>query len=221
MRLIITFCLSVTLFIFTSSIIFSHSGRTNSSGCHNCNVGSCAGTYHCHGGGSGGGNTYGFTSPVNPIPKYRIPANTNAIFRYFINPAGGYDFMIDWDRPDNKQYSVAMTKSAGGDPGPISDSYTSEYTFRNVKAGRWYVNLKEEINGYWSEVSYWAIDVPENIAAEAIPYPSPTPRAKPLPVVKTDTQTANSDTEDDFWMLLLLGGGGLYGVKKIWDWIWR
>ena len=30
----------------------AHSGRTDSSGGHNCNVGSCAGTYHYHNGGS-------------------------------------------------------------------------------------------------------------------------------------------------------------------------
>lgn len=32
--------------------VVAHSGRTDSSGGHNCNVGSCAGTYHYHNGGT-------------------------------------------------------------------------------------------------------------------------------------------------------------------------
>jgi hypothetical protein len=39
----------------------AHGGGLDSSGGHNCNVGSCAGTYHCHrgcGGGGGGGGSY-------------------------------------------------------------------------------------------------------------------------------------------------------------------
>jgi len=32
----------------TPSIVFAHGGRLDSQGGHNCRVGSCAGTYHCH-----------------------------------------------------------------------------------------------------------------------------------------------------------------------------
>lgn len=41
---------ALVLFLLPSSIL-AHSGRTDSSGGHNCNVGSCAGTYHYHNGG--------------------------------------------------------------------------------------------------------------------------------------------------------------------------
>ena len=46
--------LVTTLFFLLqfSPVVLAHSGRTNSAGCHNCNVGSCAGTYHCHNGGT-------------------------------------------------------------------------------------------------------------------------------------------------------------------------
>lgn len=50
-----------TLFVFLFfSLIFlpknieAHSGRTDSSGCHNCYTSECYGEYHCHNGGSGG-----------------------------------------------------------------------------------------------------------------------------------------------------------------------
>jgi hypothetical protein len=47
--------LSIFLIFFIyliSSKAFAHGGRTDASGCHNCRTGACAGTYHCHGGGS-------------------------------------------------------------------------------------------------------------------------------------------------------------------------
>jgi len=38
-------------------ISYAHGGRTGARGCHNCRTGSCAGTYHCHGG----------TTPIIPV----------------------------------------------------------------------------------------------------------------------------------------------------------
>lgn len=42
--------LVASAFLFPN-ILDAHSGRTDSSGGHNCNVGACAGTYHYHNGG--------------------------------------------------------------------------------------------------------------------------------------------------------------------------
>lgn len=47
--LVLTFIL-----IATNTSVYAHSGRTDANGGHNCNVGSCAGTYHYHNGGGGG-----------------------------------------------------------------------------------------------------------------------------------------------------------------------
>jgi len=58
------FALALGLLLVSASPILAHSGRTDSSGCHNCNVGSCAGTYHCHNGG------------YAPAPVYVAPVAT-------------------------------------------------------------------------------------------------------------------------------------------------
>jgi hypothetical protein len=66
--------LAVTLFLFFSitgvSTVYGHGGGLDSQGGHNCYVGSCAGTYHCHqawGPGCGGGTSVGSSSnPVTP-----------------------------------------------------------------------------------------------------------------------------------------------------------
>lgn len=43
--------LTVLLVCLSTTYVSAHSGRTDSSGGHNCYVGSCAGTYHYHNGG--------------------------------------------------------------------------------------------------------------------------------------------------------------------------
>ena len=65
--------LVLSLFLIPSNVS-AHSGRTNSSGCHNCNVGSCAGTYHCHNGGSVSAPAYVPTvtqKPSTPRPTLK------------------------------------------------------------------------------------------------------------------------------------------------------
>lgn len=52
-------CCLFLLFIFPGSV-GAHSGRTDANGGHNCYVGSCAGTYHYHNGGSD------YTAPATP-----------------------------------------------------------------------------------------------------------------------------------------------------------
>lgn len=57
----------LAVFLFSRQVN-AHSGRTDSSGGHNCNVGSCAGTYHYHNGGGYTPPTPTYTPPVAPKP---------------------------------------------------------------------------------------------------------------------------------------------------------
>ena len=66
-RLTLLLITLVFLVFFIPKNISAHSGRTDSSGGHNCNVGACAGTYHYHNGG--------YTAPVyNPSTPTPTPA---------------------------------------------------------------------------------------------------------------------------------------------------
>ncbi|MBP9687247.1 YHYH domain-containing protein [Candidatus Woesebacteria bacterium] len=73
----------LVLFLAFPSIVSAHSGRTNSSGCHNCNVGSCAGTYHCHGGGSYQAPS---TATYKPVATARPVATIRPTVRPTITP---------------------------------------------------------------------------------------------------------------------------------------
>lgn len=76
-RRITTGLIVVSLTMATVSFVTpvsAHSGRTDSSGGHNCNVGACAGTYHYHNGGSAP-STPSYSAPT-PAPAPRQPVVT-------------------------------------------------------------------------------------------------------------------------------------------------
>lgn len=62
------YLIALIVFLLVSSPVSAHSGRTDSSGGHNCNVGACAGTYHYHSGYSAPAPVY---RPSTPIPTVK------------------------------------------------------------------------------------------------------------------------------------------------------
>ena len=79
-RFTILFVVVSMITVGTSSVAVGHSGRTDSYGGHNCNVGSCAGTYHFHSGApkiSPETDDYtpkGFYTP--PVDRYTPPVTS-------------------------------------------------------------------------------------------------------------------------------------------------
>jgi hypothetical protein len=63
------FLVGLIIFLSVATSAFAHSGRTDSSGGHWCRTGSCAGTYHYHGGG--------YVAP--PVQQYQVPATSTPI----------------------------------------------------------------------------------------------------------------------------------------------
>ena len=55
--------------VVPSPVVSAHGGGLDGSGGHNCNVGSCAGTYHCHRPSWGCGGGYQFASPTPVLPS--------------------------------------------------------------------------------------------------------------------------------------------------------
>jgi len=183
--------LIITLFFFFSfNKISAHSGRTNSSGCHNCNVGSCAGTYHCHNGG--------YVPPVYVAPAPVIPENPIKSARWdFIqtetNPY--YNILFKWEENVSRYYSITIEKIPGADPGPNYDTTETSYLFKNITPGKWYVNMKASVDNSWSKILYWTIDVPSWIE----PTPTPTPTDTPIPTLFIDTPTSNKSFFSSFF----------------------
>ena len=198
-----------------NSTIFARSGCCSHHG-GVCGCGCCDGTplsAKCapyYPGCSGGTSTYFYPTP-KPIPT--IPSTTNGSFKYYINDSGGVDLLFDWERLDGKPYSIVMSKNPGGDPGPNADTNESEYLFEDISPGRWYINVKESFSGTWSRVSYWTIDIPENVKSIAIAYPKPTPIKRSTPEPK---KTEENEDLDGFGTIatLLVGVGGFSFIKN-------
>jgi len=144
--------------IFLPKITFAHSGRTDAYGCHNCYTSACYGEYHCHGGGGGyipSGPTYLLSKPENP---------TNGNWTYSISSDNwcNYDLVMTWDKSLNgDRYSIASSKYAGANPGPLVDTTGTSFIFKNLTPGRWYINIKTGNYERWSDISYWTIDLPK------------------------------------------------------------
>jgi len=158
MRFILIFisCLFVSL-IVSSKNTSAHSGRTDAFGCHNCYTSYCYGEYHCHGGGEG----YVPSGPVYLLPKPENPANGTWNYQISSDNWCNYDLTMNWSKSTNgDRFSIAASKYAGVDPGPLVDTAGTSFSFKNLKSGRWYVNIKTGNSERWSNVSYWTIDLP-------------------------------------------------------------
>jgi len=60
------------------------------------------------------------------------------------------------------------------DPGPDPDTSGSDWTFSGVQPNTTqYINMKAMVNGTWSQVSSWTVQVPAWVAPTDSPAPSP------------------------------------------------
>lgn len=154
--------------VFTIPLVFASKIEAHQSGCHRWH--SCpsdSGSYSCGDLGypcrydtyPAGGYTY--------VPTYFLPApQAPTSGKWMINVSNknwcNQDVLFTWDKGVNAdRYSIAASKTAGADPGPLSDTTTTSYTISNLTPGKWYVNVKGGNSERWGSVKYWTIDVPK------------------------------------------------------------
>jgi len=112
-----------------------------------------------------------------PKPTPVILPTINATFNWTPKTNGYYDLSVTLDDNNPSQYSAVLSKCRGCDPGPKTDFYTNTFNFYNVKTGKYYLNVKKEINGYWSTITYYVIDKPSTVY-KALPTPTTEPIVK-------------------------------------------
>jgi len=117
-----------------------------------------------------------------------FPKSIRATWKWFPNLNQAYDIEMKLDDPNPSQYSAVISKCRGCDPGPLVDFYSNNFIFKNVSSGTWYVNVKKKINGRWSNVVYWTIDVPEWVR----PTSTPTPALEPTRTTVLGDQNASA-----------------------------
>lgn len=151
------------------------------------------------------------TTRKPPQPKF--PAETQAKLSFFANEDGTWNIEMEVLDTSPTKYSAVISKCAGCDPGPLVDFYSNKFNFQNVQPGRWYVNVKKEISGQWSNVVYWTIDVPE--------WRPPTPtisytNISDSPNDSDNTRGQSSNNSGPFLGLLvaLLGAKSVYYLIK-------
>lgn len=137
----------------------------------------------------------------------------------FTHTNAGVNVTFDWDDTSPTEYSIGISSYAGSDPGPLSDTSTTNWVFHNVSNGKKYINLKKKVNGIWSNITYWEINVPEWVK----PTPNPTRKPYPSPSVTGVSQGATSDSHNEptdsnfvsFGLLSALLAGGYFLGKRM------
>jgi len=104
--------------------------------------------------------------PDNPVTKGDVTFEEAGLKPF-------YTVHTTWIDTGRRDFSIALSKYPGTDPGPNADTTAREFIFNNVKPGKWYINLKSKIGNQWSKVTYFTVDIP--------PWTLPTPTLTPTP----------------------------------------
>jgi len=194
-KIILTITILISLFLHFTSPLNARSGCCSwHGGVSYCDT--SVGRYVCNDGTYSPSCGCAYIPPIyyNPTPTF--PPIT-ASWKYVPNNPPNKTYTLEVILNDNKptQYSATLSKCKGCNPGPLTDFYSNKFIFIDVKPGTWYLNVKKMINGVWSTVSYWTINVPQWIEPTVIPTPTPTP-----------ILTSNADYNNDSFT------GGFVGV---------
>lgn len=185
-----------------------------------CGCGCCDGTglsatcLPYYPGCSGGGSYYSAPVYVPPTPENPITDGRTNIQQSNNKPY--FTVTVSWD--SSLPVSIAISRVAGANPGPNTDTSGGSFQFTNITSGRWYVNMKAAVNGVWSTIRYWTIDVPMWI--DPTPTPSPEPTSPPIPTVaSTPVQQSDQSSGADILTGSVFGIGvgtiGLFVLSKI------
>lgn len=178
-------------------------------GCQNGSIVCCDGSYSPSCTCGGGYSTY------LPPPDFPLDMRAEISFYHNIERIGkNTNVFLDLDDPEPTEYSAVISKCRGCDPGPLTDFTAPKLIFPQVKAGQWYVNVKKKINGRWSKIVYWTVDVPAWVA------PTPIPTQSLEYDDYDDYDDDDSHETDDTGSLLglaTIGGGALFGIKWLMD----
>jgi hypothetical protein len=163
MKIYTVLLLFILVFVIQSPVASAHSGRTNSSGCHNCYTGSCAGTYHCHNGGYVPPARRTIYVPPTPTPT---PLQMTINAEHVLDAdTCTYKVFATWDEPAfYNQYSVSAVRTAATtclDPGPRADTEENQFVFANLQPGSYVINVKPGNAFGWNHYYYCAaLDLP-------------------------------------------------------------
>lgn len=208
-------------FIFLSSFPKNIEAQSGCCSHHNGVCGCSGGSQLCCDGSLSPSCTCYLPPPPAPI----FPSNINATWNWSPNNNNTFDLIVNLTDPSPTQYSAVLNKCRGCDPGPKTDFVGQYFNFYNISPGTYYLNVKKEINGYWSNTVYWNIVVPAWYA------PSPTPTPTPIIINSVNTQPPTNGSSIFTGLVLIAIGvftiyifykGILWFIQyaKIHDWVY-
>ncbi len=157
-------------------------------------------------------NSYEYT----PINNYEFP-QMNATWEWTPRQDKAFDIKISLADPIPSQYSATLNKCKGCDPGPKADFYSNTFYFSNIKTGKYYLNVKKEISGYWSTVTYFDIELPKwtpPVIPTAVPIVNYYQDSNDTTSAKEEPITDNTISNLIFASLAIAGVVWIYNKKQ-------
>jgi len=162
--ILLVICLLLPQYAYARSGCCSYHGGVCGCGCcDGTSLSSTCAPYYpwCNGGSSNTVTNYYPTLSLVPTNPTSGTQNYSPSSDNWCN----YDVVANWSGAGTATgYSVALTKIAGGNPGSLIDTADTNYTFKNIPYGTWYLNIRAHNSYGWaSNITYWTLSVPKLI----------------------------------------------------------
>jgi hypothetical protein len=96
-----------------------------------------------------------------PTPPEFLSDITAPTFKHTVEANGTYSVEFPFSNPYRRSVSIGISTTQFADPGPIADTTGTTWTFTNVPAlSTQYVNMKAMVDGSWSTISSWTLQIP-------------------------------------------------------------
>ena len=164
------------LFFFISLIFLGSNKALATSGCCSWHQGvsycdTSVGRYVC---GDGSYSPSCGCAYYPPVPAFPSEMTIGANNSFLPTSNGTYDIEFTFNNPNNRSVSISMNTAQWADPGPLADTMGATWTLKDVQPNTTqYVNMKATVNGVWSQIESWTIQVPAWVAPTPVPTDTP------------------------------------------------
>ena len=114
-------------------------------------------------------------TPTPTTPDFPADITETKTYQYVAASNGTYTVTFTFNNPNERNVSIGISSTQFDDPGPIPDTSGDSWTFTNVPAlSTQYVNMKAMVDGSWSDIDSWTLEIPSWTAPTTpIYYPYP------------------------------------------------
>lgn len=114
-------------------------------------------------------------TPTPTPPAFPADITAAKTYQYIAESNGTFNVVFSFNNPYGRSISIGIDSTQFANPGPAIDTTGNSWTFTNVPAlSTQYVNMKAMVDGAWSSIVSWTLQIPSwtaPVAPRYYPYP--------------------------------------------------